>query len=349
MISIVSAQLENRLYMAALLLFIAFAILWNVLRRRKASSWDFESVRNTIAPLPIHFTLMDYGKAFIAWIFLFMRTFTVRPGLYHIGELDEEAPVLVTGNCFLTVFLLARRLRHKRIRLLIIDTRGINVWCSASKGQFSANEIVEKAAQCDLLTGKGRIKMVLPKFSLSGVNLDELRKNGIVPTIGPLYAKDVPAFLQKEKLRNQTDDVVHFGLRSRAFTALPTAIQFFYYFLGAYVISLGYVIPGMIWIATGLAFIYPVLFPWLPGRLFSIKGLSLALLVSILNLLIHYGSVTEQLPLTIFIFATSVFIALSYTGNSAVSNYTSVRKETARFLPVVVILYFLLIPVNLIF
>lgn len=349
MISTISSQLEDRFYVAALLLFIAFAILWNVLRKRKAASWDLESVRNTIVPLPIYFTLMDYARAFISWVFLFMRTFAIKPGLYHIGELDENAPLFVTANCYLTVFLLARRLRNKKIRLLIIDTKGINVWCSAGKGQFSANEIIEKAAKWGLLAGKGRIKMVLPKFSLSGVNLDELRKNGIVPIIGPLYAKDVPAFLEKEKLRNQTDDVVQFGLKSRAFTALPTAIQFFYYFLGAYVISMGYVIPGMIWIATGLAFIYPLLFPWLPGKLFAVKGLFLALLVSILNFLIHYGSVKEQLPLTIFIFATSVFIALSYTGNSAVSNYTSVRKETARFLPVVVILYFLLIPMNFLF
>jgi hypothetical protein len=41
----------------------------------------------------------------------------------------------------------------------------------------------------------------------------------------------------------------------------------------------------------------------------------------------------------LFIFATAVFVGLSYTGNSAVSNYSRVRKETARFLPLNVLLY----------
>jgi hypothetical protein len=38
---------------------------------------------------------------------------------------------------------------------------------------------------------------------------------------------------------------------------------------------------------------------------------------------------------------------LSFTGNSPVSNYDKVRKETATFLPVVVILYLVIIPVKI--
>lgn len=347
--SFVSFGLKHFFYIAAFLLFIPFAILWNVLRRRKASSFDSDNTQNTIEELPVRFTLIDYGKALISWIFLFMRVFTIKPGLYNIGQPDEKAPLLVTANNYLTVFLLARRLRNRRLRLLITDTEGINVWCSAGEGHFSAKEIIEKATKYNLLTGKGKVRMILPKFSLAGVNLEELRKHGINPVIGPLYAKDVPSFLDHDKLENQIDDRVRFGLQSRAFTALPAAVQFFYYFLGVYVISLGYVSPDVIWIATGLAFIYPLLFPWLPGKLFSVKGLSLALAVSILSIFIHYSGVEEILLLVIFIFATSIFIALSYTGNSAVSNYTSVRRETARFLPVVVILYIMLIPIKLLF
>ena len=345
--SFISFNLQHHFYIAAFLLFVPFAILWNVLRRRKASSFDSENIQNSIEILPVHFTLIDYGKALISWIFLFMRVFSLKPGLYHIGELDEKAPLLVTANNYLTVFLLARRLRNRKVRLLITDTEGINVWCSAGEGRFSAKEIIEKATKCGLLTGKGKVRMILPKFSLAGVNLEELRKHGINPVIGPLYAKDVPSFLDHNKLENQTDDRVHFGLQSRTFTALPSAVQFFYYFLGVYVISLGYVSPDIIWIAMGLAFVYPLLFPWLPGKLFSVKGLSLALAVSILGIFIHHSGVEEKMLLVVFIFATSIFIALSYTGNSAVSNYTSVRRETARFLPVVVILYVMLIPIKL--
>ena len=47
------------------------------------------------------------------------------------------------------------------------------------------------------------------------------------------------------------------------------------------------------------------------------------------------GLVTAAL----FAVATTVFFALSYTGNSAVSNYTRVRAEIARFLPITLLFY----------
>lgn len=336
-------------FLTFVIIFLPLLILWNVLRRRHAPSYSAVDIQDTIAPLPMEFTPMDYAKALLCWIFLFMRLFVIKPGLYHIGERDDKAPLFVTGNYYLTVFLLARRIRNKKVRLLIVDTKGINVWCAAGKGQFSAQEIIKKAGQCGLLATEPRLRVVLPKLCLSGVNLTELRQNGIVPIIGPVYAKDVPAFLEEGRLRQRFDEIVDFGLRSRVFTALPTAVQFFFYFLGVYVVSLGYLSHSLIWIATGLAFLYPVLFPWLPGRLFSVKGLSLALFISILNFIFHDGGLAELALVTVFIFATSVFIGLSYTGNSAVSNYTSVRKETARFLPVVVILYLILIPMGCFF
>ena len=44
-------------------------------------------------------------------------------------------------------------------------------------------------------------------------------------------------------------------------------------------------------------------------------------------------SIGSALTGTLFTLASAIFFGLSYTGNSAVSNYSSVRKETALFLP----------------
>lgn len=343
--TVISYLPQHPFFVTAVLLFVTLAVVWNLLRKRKMPVKESDIPR-TIQPLPLHFVSLDYLKALVSWIFLFMRVFSVKPGLYYIGQRDEKAPIIVTANNYLTVFLLARRIGKRNVRLLIIDTRGINVWCAAGKGQFSSGEIIDKATYFELLNGKNNETFILPKFSFAGVNLAELRKNGIHPIIGPLYAKDVPSFLDQETYENQVDDIVKFGLKSRAFTALPTAVQFFYYFLGIYVISLGTLTPAIIWIATGLAFIYPLLFPMLPGKFFAVKGIFMALSISIFDLLVTNLNLVNQLSLIIFLFATSIFIALSYTGNSAVSNYTSVRKETARFLPVVVFLYILLIPLH---
>ncbi len=336
----------------ALIFYIPFWGLWIYLRKRKPKTYKRgDSI--ALEPLPLRNGFSDYLKAFISWIFLFARVFSVRPGLYYVGKrndrkTNEKLPLLVTCNNFLSIFLLVRRIKPRSVRLLVIDTEGINVWCSSAKGKFSAYEIIEKASFADLMEEGKKIALILPKFSLAGVNLAILKKAGIHPIIGPLYAKDLPAYLDGGKFKDRIHDQVHFGLQSRAFTALPTAIQFLLYFWGTYVVMLGFASHLMIWVAVGLAFFYPLLFPYLPGKQFAVKGIFLGFLASLLAgpfLYVYQQSYHITIPLMIFFFATSMFVGLSYTGNSAVSNYSRVRKEIAFFLPVVIVLYLSIIVV----
>ncbi len=99
---------------------------------------------------------------------------------------------------------------------------------------------------------------------------------------------------------------------------------------------------GIIPVTAVLATAYPLLFPWIPGRRFAVKGIWLAAMVimAMAGLMIPGIIDATQLKLSVFfILAMSIFIGLSYTGNSAVSNYTQVRRETARFLPLNVLLF----------
>ncbi len=99
----------------------------------------------TNQPKPLRPTLLDYIKALVCWLNAFKRTYAIEPGIYYTGDhYDRNAPLLVTSNYFLTVFLVIRRIRGFNARLLVIDTDGINVWCSASKGQFSHTEILNQ-------------------------------------------------------------------------------------------------------------------------------------------------------------------------------------------------------------
>ncbi len=143
-------------------------------------------------------------------------------------------------------------------------------------------------------------------------------------------------------------DHVDFGLQSRIFAALPTAVQFLYWSAGAYIAAFWMLEGAVLLVAPGLAFLYSVIFPFLPGRQFAVKGISLGVIATVLAVA-HYAFHGFNLKLVlfwiVFSFATSIFIGLSFTGNSPVSNYDKVRKETAQFLPVVVLLYLLLIPV----
>ncbi len=303
-------------------------------------------------PQKIRLIPVDSLKALIAWFHAFQRTYAVAPGLYYTGDrYDPESPLLVTSNYHLTVFLLLRAVRGFSIRLLVIDTDGINVWCAAGKGAFNNTAILKQISrfQKDLSVNGKKIQLVLPKLALSGVNLQELRQTGVRPIIGPIKIKDLPAFLSSPSLVDQTADIYQFDFRSRLFTWLPGLVQYMIYGLMLVMGLLGIEVlwglqapTGIILLIALTATLYPILFPWLPGRGFAAKGLWMAggLGTAVLtSVLFNHMSIHAAITTIVFAFALSILFGLSYTGNSPVSNYTRVRKETARFLPLNIMLF----------
>lgn len=290
----------------------------------------------------------DALKALYEWVRAFRKTFTIEPGLYFFGErYDIGTPLLVTANYHLTVYLLWRVLRGRSVRLLVIDTGGINVWCASGKGSFSAAEILRQLRRYDrkLVTRDARIELVLPKLSLSGVSLSSLRKNGIAPRIGPVYRYDIPAYLDEQPLRDRATDTYRFTLRDRLFTLVPSLVQFLWY--GVFVFIALFVwdrifATGIHWqVAPIIALsvvLYVVLFPVLPGRLFAVKGLALSgPMIAAIALCAHLtagdgGHAASTAFYALFTAGTNLFFALSYTGNSGVSNYSLVKKEIVWFL-----------------
>ncbi len=299
------------------------------------------------APRRIAISWLDYPKAAISWLDAFKRTYVVEPGLYYTGDAYERsAPLLVTCNYRLTVFLLLRHVGARRVRLLVVDTDGINVWCAAGKGAFGNEAILAELSRYDraLLTDGTWLPVVLPKFGMAGVDLRGLRRERIKPIIGPLYARDLPAYLDAPPYRDRSEDRVAFGIRMRGFSWLPGFRQMFGWslllviaFMGGHWLWGTSVPVGLVAIALFIATAYPFLFPYLPGAGFAPKGVvlgaatSIALVAAARVGLVPAASLPAALPFTM---ATAVLFGLSYTGNSAVSNYTKVRKEIARyFLP----------------
>lgn len=314
---------------------------------RSGTTWP----EGTDEPRAIRISLLDYAKASVCWLDGFKRTYAVAPGLYYTGDrFDPDKPLLVTSNYLLTVFILVRRVRFFSANILIIDTDGINVWCSASKGRFSNLEIFKQLVRYQkiLLHKDRRLTIILPKFSMSGVDLKLLRQAYVKPVIGPLYAKDLPAYLATPPYRDRAD-TVHFGFQSRLFTWLPGLIQFMTYCIAAILvlfvvyILFGFPVPWKAALLTVLiATAYPLLFPMIPGKRFAVKGIWLGVFISlgmipgfVRNAITGLDFITSVL----FVIATSLFMGLAYTGNSAVSNYSAVRREIACFLPVDVLLY----------
>lgn len=308
-------------------------------------------------PRRLALSWLDYLKSLNSWFDAFKRTYVFEPGLYYTGShYDPSAPLLVTSNYHLTVFLVARRARAFNARLLVIDTDGINVWCAAGKEKFNNAEILKQLERYDpaLFGDSKKTTLILPKFGLAGVDLRALRQDGIRPVIGPLYAKDLPRYLDNPPYKDCDGDIVAFGLMSRVFTWLPGFVQYMYYsmilVIALMLLGRGNIAGETIGLVALLATAYPVLFPWIPGRRFAVKGIWLAAFTSLgLGALALAGLVSLHglIVAVLFTFATALFFALSYTGNSAVSNYTRVRAEIARFLPATVLLYLASLTANL--
>lgn len=62
--------------------------------------------------------------------------YLVSPGLYGIGSPDPDSDVLVTANYKLTFDHLRSALEGISAWILVLDTRGVNVWCAAGKKIF---------------------------------------------------------------------------------------------------------------------------------------------------------------------------------------------------------------------
>ena len=54
--------------------------------------------------------------------------YKVEPGLYKVNNPDSDSPVLVSANYKLTFDTLRKNLSGLDCWLLILDTKGINVW-----------------------------------------------------------------------------------------------------------------------------------------------------------------------------------------------------------------------------
>lgn len=310
--------------------------------------WDYTENK----PVRLKPGFSDYVKALICWFDSYRRTYATKPGLYFTGDnYDPQSPILVTANYHLTVFSILRNLKSFNVRLLVIDSDGINVWCAAGKGRFSNREIYKQLFRYGeyISPTGGKINLILPKLAFSGVSMSDLKKAGISVIVGPVYARDIRDYLENPPYTDRIKDRIEFKLPERFFTCIPGLLQCMYQvflvFIGLWILELIFSIKSTYWIfplVAIIAFLYPILFPWIPGSRFAVKGLVLSIFLILVGFVLSYTGVLRINPdysAISFCLATGLFFGLAYTGNSPVSNYSRVRKEIAGFLPLTLLLY----------
>ena len=282
--------------------------------------------------------------------------YRVKPGVYAVGTPDATAPVLVTANYKLTFDQLRSSLNGLDAWLLVLDTRGINVWCAAGKGTFCADEVARVVHETQLAEIVRHRRLVLPQLSAPGVAAHRVKEAcGFRVIFGPVRAADLPAFLAANMKADSEMRSVIFGARERAVLApVELSVAWDRRMLLAYGgilavsaidrdgISLGRAVRrgapviGAAWLAllAGSA-VTPLALPWLPGRAFSLKGAvaGAVLAAGATAAFRRRLSPAAQLAVLAGVPAASSYAAMNFTGCSAITSPSGVELEMRRALP----------------
>jgi hypothetical protein len=284
---------------------------------------------------------------------------TVEPGLYALGHPDSRAPVLVTASYKMSFDRLREALPNRDAWILVLDTKGINVWCAAGKGTFGTEELAGRIQS----SGLGRVvthrELILPQLAGPGVSAHQVQKlSGFKVIYGPIRAKDLGAFLDSG-LRATPE------MRRKTFTAwertvlvpveLVEAMKVGVFILPIFFFAGGLGGPGSYWnnalnhgffaveallgaILAGTV-LTPILLPFLPGRAFSLKGFWLGMMAAGILIAIRGSEIDtkisflEILAWLFLIPAIAAYLAMNFTGCSTYTSLSGVKKEMRFALP----------------
>ena len=278
--------------------------------------------------------------------------YKVQPGLYAVGNPGVDSPVLVSANFKLSFDTLRKELTGINAWVLVLDTKGINVWCAAGKGTFSTDELVKRIEISGLEQVVNHRKVIVPQLGAVGVAAHQVKKrSGFSVIYGPVRASDIPAFLESGLKATPEMRRVKFSIIDRLkitpVEILQGAGKLFFvsavFFLLSGLSSKGYSLDwtaGITVLNLVLAYLAgtllgPMLLPWLPGRSFSLKGAFVGIIVF---LVLFWARLTGSHPLQVvawllLIPALSSYLTMNFTGCSTYTSLSGVKKEMRYAVP----------------
>jgi acetyl-CoA decarbonylase/synthase complex subunit gamma len=285
--------------------------------------------------------------------------YRVDPGLYAVGAPNERSDVFVTANYKLTFDLVRKNLNGMDAWLLVLDTKGVNVWCAAGKGNFGTKELVLRIQLTSLDKVVIHRRVILPQLGATGVAAHLVKEtSGFTVIYGPVRATDIPAFVQASYKASKEMRRVNFDWYDRLKLIPNDIIYNMRYLLSMFIVisvllgintngySIQQALSNIIPIAkiisagyfTGIV-LTPLLLPYIPTRNFSFKGLIVGAIVSVLLFLSHSldGSLIANLAEIFFISSFSSFLAMNFTGASTYTSLAGVKKEMKIAVPVQII------------
>ncbi len=146
-----------------------------------------------------------------------------RTGIITIGNPDRRSPVFLTGNYIITVLRVKRAIEGNAY-LLIANSRGINVWCAAGGGHFTNHDVISILKTSGIEKQVDHREVILPQLAAVGVEAKTIkRKTGWRVIWGPVYAKDISAFIKNNRQKTPEMREVQFPLTQRIEMAVAWA------------------------------------------------------------------------------------------------------------------------------
>jgi len=277
--------------------------------------------------------------------------YIVEPGLYAVGSPTKDSDVFVTANYKLTFDILRRSLYQIDAWILVLDTKGINVWCAAGKGTFGTDELVRQIRLSKLDSVVEHRRIILPQLGAVGVSASQAQKiTGFRVFFGPVDARDIPAYVALGRKKTKEMSTIRFNILDRLVLTpmeINPAMKKFPWFALAVLVLFGLQPsgilfssiwhPGMTFLLFGLlavlagAFVTPVLLPFVPFRSFAVKGwiVGMAMVAGAVLIIDPLPLHNMLLLVSVYVFfpALSSYIALQFTGSTTFTGMSGVKKE----------------------
>jgi hypothetical protein len=298
-------------------------------------------------------TFKDKLDSFKVRIGIGRMTYTVTPGLYCVGNADESSPVLVTANYKMSFDSLRVQLTDIDAWILVLDTKGVNVWCAAGKGTFATKELVHRIEETKLKDIVNHKTLILPQLGATGVAAHEVaKKSGFKVKFGPVRASDIKAYIDAGYTAATEMRTVKFTLIDRIVLTpveIVAAIKPLTIFFGILFIlnciGIGkfgfvelYAFVGAVFTGCVLT---PVLLPYIPGKAFSFKGFLIGMIWAIavigLNGWLPAFGFLRAAAFILILPVISAYLSLNFTGCSTYTSPSGVNKEMRIALPLMLI------------
>lgn len=290
------------------------------------------------------------------------NNYMIKPGIYALGNPKATSPVLVSCNYKLTFDILRRDLMGLDCWLLILETNGVNVWCASGKGTFGTEELIRRIKKTELEALVSHKVLIVPQLGASGVCISKLKaETGFRGIFGPIRSEDIKEFINNKFKPSEGMRQVKFDFKDRAKLIPLNIVQNFKYCLFALALLLIINIAGSL--TRGLeisiiraalvqsipalcgiivaAVVFPLVFPLLPFKPFSLKGATLSLIfVAVWFWVMNYWFISATMYFIgygLVISALITNISLNFTGSTTYTSFSGVVKETLWALPICIL------------